>query len=49
VTIEDAKLMSVWNDANPVPANALRTVEDVESALKKAQRCPTHKESKKKL
>ena len=38
VTIEDEKLMRVWNDANPVPANALRTVEDVELALKKAQR-----------
>ncbi|MEI6421360.1 MAG: acetylxylan esterase [Lentisphaerota bacterium] len=38
VTIEDGKLMRVWNDANPVPANVLRTVEDVEAALKKAQR-----------
>jgi hypothetical protein len=37
VTFEDPKLMDVWNDAHPVPANALKTVAEVEAALKKQQ------------
>jgi dienelactone hydrolase len=37
VTIEPAKAMRVWNDANPLPASALKGAAAVEAALKAAQ------------
>ena len=38
VTIEDEKLMHVWNQEHPVPANALRSVQEVEAGLKALQK-----------
>lgn len=37
VTVEPAIAMRVWNDANPLPANALKSAAAVEAALKAAQ------------
>jgi hypothetical protein len=33
VTLEDEKLLHVWNEQHPVPASALKTVEEVQKAL----------------
>jgi hypothetical protein len=38
VTLEDPDKMAVWNDAHPVPADAVKTLAELETALKAAQK-----------
>jgi hypothetical protein len=38
VTLEDSDKMAVWNDAHPVPADAVKTLAELETALKAAQK-----------